>query len=187
MNEKGVNSLMESIKKFGFSVPITIDEDNVIITGHTRYKAVLKLRGTLDKYINTLDNQNLINNLNSINTGFIYCIVRDDLTAEQIKEFRITDNKVGELSTWDYDLLKFELRELENAIGFSDEELNRFLKEDIPFEDYTDNDVTIAQEGFDNRFTDMGEVEMLDVCCPKCNHNFFINKNDVLKFKKNKY
>lgn len=93
-NDASVKYVQESIQKFGFKVPIVIDKNNVIVTGHTRYKA-------------------------SKNLGYetVPCIIADDLTDEQIKAFRLADNKVSEFSVWDYDLLGSELGELDDA-GF---------------------------------------------------------------------
>jgi ParB/RepB/Spo0J family partition protein len=103
--EKQINKIASSIKNFGFTVPIIIDNQNEIISGHGRYKAAQKLE--LDK---------------------IPCIVRDDLNAAQIKAFRITDNKIAK-SNWDQELLMIELGELEEAdinielTGFDEEEI----------------------------------------------------------------
>jgi ParB family chromosome partitioning protein len=85
-NDMSVDYVAESIAQFGFKVPILIDKNNIIIAGHTRYKAAKKL-------------------------GFktVPCIVADDLTEEQVKAFRLVDNKVSENSEWDLDLLEFEL------------------------------------------------------------------------------
>lgn len=90
-NEEAVEPVANSIKEFGFKVPIVIDKDNVIIAGHTRYKAAKKLK--LDK---------------------IPCIIADDLTEEQIRAFRLADNKVSEVATWDYNALNFELENIIN-------------------------------------------------------------------------
>lgn len=75
-NDNAVNAVANSIKQFGFKVPIVIDADNVIICGDTRYKAAQKL------------------GLESVP-----CVVADDLTPEQIKAFRLVDNKTAELSS----------------------------------------------------------------------------------------
>lgn len=88
-NDEAVEYVANSIQEFGFKVPIIIDNDNVIVTGHTRYKAS-KLLG-LDE---------------------VPCIVADDLTDEQIKAFRIADNKVSEIADWDKELLAIEMDEL---------------------------------------------------------------------------
>lgn len=90
INDNGVEALAESIKEFGFKVPIIIDSDGVIIAGHTRLKACKKL-----------------------GIEEVPCIVADDLTDEQVKAFRLADNKVAELSDWDLDKLKEEIEELD--------------------------------------------------------------------------
>lgn len=82
--------MANSIKEFGFKVPIVVDRDNVIVAGHTRYKAAKQL------------------GLNEVP-----CIVADDLTPEQIKAFRLADNKVSEFSMWNDDLLNLELESLD--------------------------------------------------------------------------
>ena len=88
-NDGAVDAVAESIKQFGFKVPIIIDSNGVIIAGHTRRKAAEKLG--LDK---------------------VPCIVADDLTPDQIKAFRLADNKVAELAGWDFAKLEKELAEL---------------------------------------------------------------------------
>lgn len=90
-NDNAVEYVANSIKEFGFKVPIVIDKDGVIVAGHTRYKASKKLG--LEK---------------------VPCIIADDLTDEQIKAYRLADNKVGEKSEWDFDLLQDELSEILN-------------------------------------------------------------------------
>lgn len=85
-NESAVQQVANSIKEFGFKVPVVIDSDDVIVCGHTRHKAAALL------------------GLESVP-----CVVADDLTPEQVKAFRLADNKVSELATWDDDLLNFEI------------------------------------------------------------------------------
>lgn len=89
-NDNAVGPVAESIAAFGFKVPIIIDRDGVIIAGHTRHKAAQKLG--LKK---------------------VPCIIASDLTPEQIKAFRLADNKVGELATWNMNLEFLELSELD--------------------------------------------------------------------------
>lgn len=88
-NDNAVQYVAESISQFGFKVPIVIDKDNVIVCGHTRYKASIELG--LEK---------------------VPCIVADDLTEEQIKAYRLADNKVAEQAGWDFDLLSGELADI---------------------------------------------------------------------------
>ena len=88
-NDGAVDAVMESIKEFGFKVPIVIDKNNEIVAGHTRYKAAKKL-----------------------GIKSVPCIIADDLTDEQITAYRLVDNKTQELSNWDFAKLIAELREL---------------------------------------------------------------------------
>jgi ParB-like chromosome segregation protein Spo0J len=102
VNDHAVDAVAASIREFGFRQPIVVDEQGVIIVGHTRYKAALKLG--LKK---------------------IPVHVATDLTPAQIQAYRIADNKTGELADWDHDRLVQELAELEKAafdldlLGFS--------------------------------------------------------------------
>lgn len=88
-NDKAVKYVAKSIENFGFKIPVIIDKDGVIVCGHTRYKASKKL-------------------------GYneIPCIIADDLTEEQIKAFRLADNKVSEKADWDFDLLSDEIDDI---------------------------------------------------------------------------
>ena len=98
INDEAVEYVKNSIKEFGFKVPVVIDKDNVIIAGHTRIKASKEL-GIKD----------------------IPCIIADDLTEGQVKAFRLADNKVSEFSQWDYVLLDEELQNIDlsmNDFGF---------------------------------------------------------------------
>ena len=88
-NDKAVAGVKESIKQFGFKIPIVIDKNNVIVCGHTRYKASVGL-----------------------GLKYIPCIRADDLTDEQIKAFRIADNKVSEVAEWDISKLSLELDDI---------------------------------------------------------------------------
>lgn len=88
-NDEAVQYVAASIKEFGFKVPIVIDKDNVIVAGHTRYKAAKKL---------------------GLKTA--PCVVAEDLSDEQIKAFRLADNKVAEKAEWDLDLLDEEMIDL---------------------------------------------------------------------------
>src|SRR5262249_39577039 len=89
-NDDAVDAVAKSIQEFGFRQPIVVDEDGVIIVGHSRYKAALKL-----------------------GLEMVPVHVAKDLTPEQIKAYRIADNKTNELSDWNYDLLPIELNELQ--------------------------------------------------------------------------
>lgn len=88
-NEAGVDAVANSIKEFGWQQPIVVDKDNVIIVGHTRYKAAKKLG--MDK---------------------VPVVVASNLSDEQVRAYRLADNKTGELTDWDVDLLDDELDDI---------------------------------------------------------------------------
>jgi site-specific DNA-methyltransferase (adenine-specific) len=135
-NDKAVDLVAESIKEFGFKVPVVIDKNNVIVSGHTRYKAAKKL---------------------GLDT--IPCVVADDLTDQQIKAFRIADNKVAEGSQWDFILLTDELHDIDDLFtGFNDDEIQSLFKE---------------PEALDLEDKPIGEKEDIKVYhCPKCGFEF---------------
>lgn len=86
-NDKAIDAVMHSIEEFGFKNPIIIDKDGVIISGHTRRLAAIKLGMTE-----------------------VPCIVGSHLSEAQVKAFRLADNRVAEIATWDEDLLKEEMK-----------------------------------------------------------------------------
>lgn len=96
-NDDAVFAVANSISQFGFKVPVVVDKDNVIVCGHTRYKAAQKL---------------------GLKT--IPCIIADDLTSEQINAFRLADNKTAELADWDMSKLEEELQGLTNDFDMED-------------------------------------------------------------------
>ena len=111
-NDDAVDAVASSIKSFGFKVPVIVDSNNVIIAGHTRVKACKKLGITE-----------------------VPCVIADDLTEDQIKAFRLADNKTSELAEWDLDKLSEELKFIEmdmSQFGFEDleQELDREVLED---------------------------------------------------------
>lgn len=109
-NDDAVGAVAESIKEFGFKVPIVIDRDNVIVTGHTRCKAA-KMLG-LQK---------------------VPCIRADDLNEDEIKAFRLADNKVSELATWDNTKLVLELSDIDmdmSGFGFEIPDIEPFELDD---------------------------------------------------------
>lgn len=89
INDEAVEYVKNSIKEFGFKVPIIIDKNNVIVAGHTRLKASIEL-GLKE----------------------VPCIIADDLNEKQVKAFRLADNKVSEKSQWDFNKLDEELENI---------------------------------------------------------------------------
>jgi len=110
INDAAVDAVAESIRRFGFRQPIVVDADGVIVCGHTRWKAAQKL-GLAEVPVH----------------------VATDLTPEQIRAYRIADNKTNELAEWNLELLPIELAELKDAgidwslLGFDQDELAMLL------------------------------------------------------------
>lgn len=129
-NDNAVEYVKNSIKEFGFKVPMILDKDNKIVTGHTRYKASLEL-GLKE----------------------IPVIYADDLTEEQIKAFRLADNKVSEVAEWDWELLDEELEDI-------DIDMTEFN-----FTNYDDIDL---EKFFEKTNNDKQEEKKKTITCPKC-------------------
>lgn len=112
-NDQAVEGVKKSIKEFGFKVPMIITSDKVIIAGHTRLKAAQQL-------------------------GYkeVPCVIADDLTEDQIRAFRIADNKTAETAEWDFELLKAELEGLEDMFtGFDEAETQEMFGEEVEVEE----------------------------------------------------
>lgn len=129
-NDDAVEYVANSIKEFGFKVPIVIDKDNKIVAGHTRYKASMEL-----------------------DLKEVPCIIADDLTEEQVKAFRLADNKVSEQAKWNFELLGEEI----DGLDIDMEQFGFNSIEDFNIDDF-----------FSNDDTEKKEVERKTIVCPNC-------------------
>ena len=125
-NEEAIPYVMNSIKEFGFKNPIIIDKNNVIIAGHTRLESAKRL-GMKEVPI----------------------IQADDLTEEQVKAFRLADNKVSEKAEWNFELLDEELENLDldmSEFGFEniDIEENEIERKDLSNKEFEKYEVIIT-------------------------------------------
>lgn len=141
-NDDAVEAVAHSIEEFGFKVPIVVDKDNVIVAGHTRLKAAEML---------------------GLDT--VPVIVADDLTENQVKAFRLADNKVGELADWDFSKLEEELAEIEDIdmsdFGFDDDTENEKKEKQVNLKDdviqiVVDCESEIQAEEYYNQIKGMG-------------------------------
>ena len=142
-NDDAVNAVAESIRQCSYITPIIMDEDYVIIAGHTRYKA-----------------------LKALGEESAECLICDGLSEEQKKKYRFLDNKTGEKATWD--LMKLEV-ELE---GLDLEGFDFFgMAVDLPVDSEgggSDKELTGTTE-FD---TEVFGDEEFKYECPKCGFRF---------------
>lgn len=146
-NKDAVKYVKNSIKQFGFKIPMVLDKDNVIVCGHTRYMAAQEL-----------------------GMEEIPCTYADDLTEQQVKAFRLADNKTAEMSAWDLGKLEIELGDIEGVnmqdFGFIDdacEKIDEPLSETDSNFNYTEQYGVIVmcgdekeQEEIYNRLTSEG-------------------------------
>ena len=131
-----VDKVAASIREFGFKVPIIVDKSGTIVAGHTRYKASKKL-----------------------GLSEVPCIIAEDLTEQQIKAFRIADNRTAEESSWDFELLSVEVESLDDfdlsLLGFDENEMAKILRND----EVVDDD--FYEEPPENPITQAGDVWIL--------------------------
>lgn len=130
LNEDAIPYVMNSIKEFGFKNPIILDKNNVIVAGHTRLESAKRL-----------------------DMKEVPVIYADDLTEEQIKAFRLADNKVAEKSLWDYTKL--------------DEELDSILDIDMSMFDFENIEETNLDDFFEDN-DNKKEKESKLIECPYC-------------------
>lgn len=134
INDDAVEAVKESIKQCEYVAPIIVDENNVILAGHTRLKALKELGYTS-----------------------IQVCVKNGLTDEQKRKYRLLDNKTAEIADWDFDRLDNELGDL----NFGDFDFG-FDVINLDDGNYGNREVSIA-EFSDDKF----EHE-----CPKCGFKF---------------
>lgn len=141
-NDHAVKSVAESIRQCGYVSPIVIDECNVILAGHTRYKA-----------------------LSLLGYDTVECVVASGLDPEQKRKFRILDNKLGELATWDTEALSIELEGIDFGV------LN--LEWDMPEPVSQENEVEPLDLN-DPVAPVSARAELLH--CPRCGFEFEVKK-----------
>lgn len=150
-NDDAVRAVENSIKEFGFKVPIVIDENNVIVAGHTRIKACRNL-----------------------GIEVVPCIVADDLTEEQIKAFRLVDNKTSELAEWDFNKLNAELYEL--SLDMTQFE---FEIDDLDIDDFGDDFELPDDDKPSTRTITLSLSEEQYIICTNCMD--YMNDNNLVE------
>lgn len=141
INNEAIEPVTHSIQNFGFLVPIVLDKNHVIIAGHTRKKAAEKL-----------------------NMETVPCIYAGDLTEEQIKAFRLADNKTAEFSEWDIEKLE---KELSNIMEIDMESL-------FHFPDFSSESIDVSDEDFLQQCELSQHKKAKTIVCPHCGEAFEI-------------
>ena len=159
-NALTVEKLVKSISDYGYVVPIVVDQENVVVTGHARLKALQILKWKK-----------------------VDCLV-SNLSDEENREYRIIDNKVQDLSEWNDDMLVVELRGLQEIASDFDIKVNTALETSYGSLDASVTNIDIEeQEGkFENVFGDRvnkATESIVDVECEHCGTHFGINENDL--------
>jgi hypothetical protein len=154
---EAVDGVAKSLKGYGDIQPIVVDRDNVIIVGHTRYQALVQLGETETE---------------------VY--VASDLTDAKAREYRVADNRLGEMTTWDHAALLMELREWELGL------LADFFPEvDLEIDainaaasDVTSAEIAKAQEDVRN-IKDRDVIHVTRVECPACRQLFEVRTDSL--------
>ncbi|GHU70097.1 hypothetical protein FACS1894184_15090 [Clostridia bacterium] len=134
-NKRAIEAVKRSISEFGFRVPIIVDNDNVIVAGHTRYQAAKELGYTE-----------------------LPTLMANDLTSEQIKAYRIADNRTQDFADWDGDLLSAEVADLDM---------------DLEWLELADLGVGVDfQPGSEDEQGNLSEKPPIMVTCPHCSLEF---------------
>jgi hypothetical protein len=158
--DDAVEAVAESIRLYGYQQPIVVDRENVVVVGHTRLLALQRLGFT---------------------SATVYVT---DLPEVKAREYRLADNKTGEMSSWDYNALVLELREFEEPL------LKRFFPEvDLEIGQVSEanalggpTEAQIAEAG--EKVTKVAEADptsllTTDVLCPSCSHVFEVRTRSL--------
>jgi hypothetical protein len=163
-NQGAIAAVKKSIEDYGYNQPLVLDENRVIIVGHTRYKVLLHLGYTA-----------------------VDCIIATHLSEEEAKEYRIADNASGEQSEWDWNALIPEVRSFRDP-----DALNTYFPK-TDWDQLLGNGIRkqADQSAIDRRgqqmasqFTDRNAKELADylnLTCPECGEDFAVKKDDFMK------
>lgn len=171
MTEAAIRKVAGSIKKFGWQQAIVVDADGVIVAGHTRLEAA-KLLGMTEVPVK----------------------VASDLTPDQVRAYRIADNRVAEETEWAKDLLQIEMSELAemdmdpSELGFDEDDLKQLLDGTwSPVLDpakardqVTGADVEKAKAGLEDRPADAAKLDLVQMTCPHCGETYNVERRSIV-------
>jgi len=160
-----IEEIKKSIQRYDFNVPILVDKEGVIISGHGRYAA-----------------------LKALEKEEIPVIRITDLSDELVKEFRIADNSISAIADWNLDYLEQEIRAIAEATklaGFSAHEIQTFLSDIGGYQGFTEEDIQKAEQERTEHFKELAEAvheNYLELTCEECGETFFVNLDTILKY-----
>jgi len=164
-NEGAIAAVKESIEQFGFNTPIIVDAENIIIAGHSRYKAMQQL-----------------------GAATIPAIILD-LPPAKAKAYRIADNRTSDLSEWDWSNLVPELREIVSEVDMSvyypDDDLDAMLNQASggAYTPPTAAQINAADDRLQTTFETRNDRELagyVTLLCPECGEEFAVQRSDIL-------
>lgn len=168
ISDAAVEAVAESIRRYGFNVPLVLDREYTIISGHTRYRALKKLGVTEAA-----------------------CIIVD-LDPRKAREYRLVDNKVHEMTSWNFDALAVELRELdwkelnlyfpdvdklvETSVGLPSSSDDLLSGHGFPF---SRNEAEESDPGRIQEINARNQANLIEVMCPECGKVFMISQHEI--------
>ena len=160
-NDKAIEVVRKSIERYGFNVPLVLDQNHVIITGHSRFKALIQL-------------------------GYkkVPCVI-SDMDEQKAKEYRIADNKTSEFASWEMDSLNQELREIKDTEAFQafypEIDLEGFLNNNSGqnITPITVNQIAKKTTQLKNQFENDREESVIEILCPHCLEAILMDKHEL--------
>lgn len=164
-NDAAVAPVKASIERYGMRQPLVLDVNNVIIAGHTRYRA-----------------------LRELGWATAPCVIAHDMPADRVREYRLVDNSTAEFAEWDMEAMIPELRAFTDMEAmqefFPKHDLDDLLADSTGGEHkpVTQDQVDARQEKLQDQFRDASEnakSEMVTMVCPHCGEEYEVNRNEV--------
>jgi ferredoxin-thioredoxin reductase catalytic subunit len=158
VNDKSVEALVKILPRTGFNVPLVLDMQSVIVKGHSRYEALKKL-------------------------GYSEapCIMIDG-TEDEIREERLIDNKMSDLSEYDDEKLLYELKEMSFDFSGIGLELPEIKETKMGIRDINQRDMDRAEERMGNVASSQELAKLKEIICPCCGESFYVDIKELLRY-----
>lgn len=160
VNDDAVDALVKAIPEMGFNVPIAVDQNNVIVKGHSRYEALKRL-----------------------GVDLVPCIVLEGSEQDMMEE-RLADNKLSELATWDEEKLKYELREINLDLRKFSIKLPEIKSDAAAMPPVTQAQVERTKEQLTGKDMEVSaqKKSLIEIHCPHCGEDFFADMQEAMKY-----